>query len=121
MEAKASPKREFRQLRTRNQKALRSSLSEVIAKANNGGSAVVSHVDDGFEGEDRCEEARFEADAGKINAGCRGNKVSVNYPPSPSVEERLNLLRRKHLMKAANAAMKSRRCWRPELQSIPEE
>ncbi|KAE8667336.1 hypothetical protein F3Y22_tig00112411pilonHSYRG00008 [Hibiscus syriacus] len=125
MEAKASPKREFKQLRTRNQKALRSSLLEVIAKANNGGSAVVSHVDN--DGVLRVKIVVRKQDLkqmlGKINAGCRGNKVSANYlwPPPLSVEERLNLLRRKHLMKASNAAKKSRHCWSPELQSIPEE
>ncbi|KAL4318532.1 hypothetical protein GQ457_18G018570 [Hibiscus cannabinus] len=107
-----------KQLRTRNLKALRSSLLEVIAKANNGGSTVVSHVDEN--GVLRVKIVVRKQDLkqmlGKINGGC-ANSPS---PPTLSVEERLNLLRRKHITKAAIAAKKSRRCWSPELQSIPE-
>ncbi|GMJ08100.1 hypothetical protein HRI_004479200 [Hibiscus trionum] len=118
MEGKASPTREFKQLRTRNQNALRSSLLEVIAKANNGGSTVVSHVNE--DGVLRVKIVVRKQDLkqmlGKINGGCANSPSSLSL----SVEQRLNLLRRKQLMKAANAARKRRHCWSPELQSIPE-
>ncbi|KAK8582542.1 hypothetical protein V6N13_069316 [Hibiscus sabdariffa] len=120
MEGKASPTREFKQLKTPNQKALRSSLLEVIAKANNGGSTVVSRVNE--DGVLRVKIIVRKQDLkqmlGKINGGCANSPSSSS--PSLSVKERLILLRRKHLTKAATAAKKSRHCWSPELQSIPE-
>ncbi|EOX97571.1 Uncharacterized protein TCM_006557 [Theobroma cacao] len=117
MEGKASPKREFKQVRSRNQKALRSNLLEAIAEANGGG--VVSHINE--DGVVRMKIVVRKQDLkqmlGMINGGGR---ISSNQSPSPSVEERLNLLRRKHLMRS-NAVKKSPRPWSPELQSIPEE
>ncbi|XVE93909.1 hypothetical protein REPUB_Repub01dG0235000 [Reevesia pubescens] len=118
MEGKASPKREFKQLRSRNQKALRSNLLEAIAQANSGG--VVSHINE--DGVVRMKIVVRKQDLkqmlGIINGG--GKNISANNYQSSSVEERLNLLRRKHLMRA-NAIKKIQHSWSPQLQSIPEE
>ncbi|XVF00836.1 hypothetical protein REPUB_Repub04eG0036500 [Reevesia pubescens] len=125
MEGKAaSPKREFKQLRSRNQKILRSNLLEAIAQVNNGG--VVSHIDE--DGVLRMKIVVRKQDLkqmlGIINSGSGRNISANNYQssisPSLSVEERLNLLRRKHLM-SSSAMKKSQHSWSPQLQSIPEE
>lgn len=131
MEGKASPKREFKQLRSRNQKILKSNLFEAIAQANREG-GVVSHINE--DGVVRMKIVVRKQDLkqmlGIINGG-RKNNISAannyNYQSSPtspiiSVEERLNLLKRKHLMRS-NAMKKniSRHSWSPDLQSIPEE
>ena len=121
MEGKVSPKREFKQLRNRNQKNLRSNLLEAIAQSNSGG--VVSHINE--DGVVRMKIVVRKQDLkqmmGIINGG-GGKNISANYQSSPSptsVEERLNLMRRKHVLRSY--AIKSRHCWSPELQSIPEE
>ncbi|XWS67701.1 hypothetical protein CRYUN_Cryun04dG0028500 [Craigia yunnanensis] len=121
MEGKASPKREFKQLRSRNQKTLRSNLLEAIAQNNSGG--VVSHINE--DGVVRMKIVVRKQDLkqmlGIINGGGRNISANQQSLPSPiSVEERLNLLRRKHLMRS-NAIKKSHHSWSPELQSIPEE
>ncbi|MBA0581112.1 hypothetical protein Gorai_023300 [Gossypium raimondii] len=125
MEGKASPKRDFKQSKNRNQKALRSNLLEAIAKANNGGgtTVVTHHINE--DGVLRVKIVVRKQDLkqmlGRINGDDR--KINTNYPSSPSlsVEQRLNLLRKKHAMKAGNAVKKSFHCWSPQLQSIPEE
>ncbi|XWS55127.1 hypothetical protein CRYUN_Cryun10bG0148200 [Craigia yunnanensis] len=120
MEGKASPKREFKQLRSRTQKTLRSNLLEAIARANSGG--VVSHIN-----EDGVVRMKIVVRKQDLKQMLRiingvGKNISANYQssPSPSVEERLNLMRRKHLLRSY-AIKKSRHSWSPELQSIPEE
>ncbi|XVF45584.1 hypothetical protein PTKIN_Ptkin02bG0217800 [Pterospermum kingtungense] len=124
MEGKSSPKREFKQFRTRNQKTLRSNLLEAIAQANR--ESVVSHIDE--DGVLRMKIVVRKQDLkqmlGIINGAGRVSS-SANYQyssPSPiSVEERLNLLRRKHLMRSNAIKKMSSHSWSPELQSIPEE
>ncbi|TYI43944.1 hypothetical protein ES332_A01G202600v1 [Gossypium tomentosum] len=128
MEGKASPKREFKQSKNRNQKALRSNiLLEAIAKANNGGgtTVVTHHINE--DGVLRVKIVVRKQDLkqmlGRINGGV--GEINRNCPssisPSLSVEQRLKLLRKKHAMKAGNAVKKSFHCWSPQLQSIPEE
>ncbi|KAB2045896.1 hypothetical protein ES319_D01G194600v1 [Gossypium barbadense] len=127
MEGKASPKREFKQSKNRNQKALRSNLLEAIAKANNGGgtTVVTHHINE--DGVLRVKIVVRKQDLkqmlGRINGD--DSKINTNYPsppsPSLSVEQQLNLLRKKHAMKAGNAVKKSFHRWSPQLQSIPEE
>ncbi|XVF67977.1 hypothetical protein PTKIN_Ptkin10aG0165400 [Pterospermum kingtungense] len=126
MEAgKASPKREFKQLRSRNQRNLRSNLLEAISQANNNGGTVVSRINE--DGIVRVKIVVRKQDLkqmlGIINGGGR-NVSANNYPSSPSlssVEERLNLLRRKHVLSRSSVIKRSRHCWSPQLQSIPEE
>ncbi|MBA0739158.1 hypothetical protein Gogos_012454 [Gossypium gossypioides] len=132
MEGKASPKREFKQSKSRNQKSLtRSSnnsyLLEAIANAsNNRGGGVVSHIHEN--GALRVKIVVKKQDLrqmlGIINVGTGKNNNYYYYqssPPSISVEERLNLLRKKQLLRSNAIKKKSRHCWSPELQSIPEE
>ncbi|MBA0799297.1 hypothetical protein Gohar_009823 [Gossypium harknessii] len=132
MEGKASPKREFKQSKSRNQKSLtRSSnhsyLLEAIANAsNNRGGGVVSHIHEN--GALRVKIVVKKQDLrqmlGIINGGTGKNNNNYYYqssPPSISVEERLNLLRKKQLLRSNAIKKKSRHCWSPELQSIPEE
>lgn len=132
MEGKASPKREFKQSKSRNHKSLtRSSnnsyLLEAIANASSsreGG--VVSRIDEN--GALRLKIVVRKQDLkqmlGIINGGTGKNHNYCCYqssPPSFSVEERLNLLRKKQLLRSNAIKKKSRHCWSPELQSIPEE
>ncbi|MBA0649517.1 hypothetical protein Goklo_017073 [Gossypium klotzschianum] len=132
MEGKASPKREFKQSKSRNQKSLtRSSnnsyLLEAIANAsNNRGGGVVSHIHEN--GALRVKIVVKKQDLrqmlGIINGGTGKNNNNYYFqssPPSISVEERLNLLRKKQLLRSNAIKKKSRHCWSPELQSIPEE
>lgn len=128
MEGKGSPKREFKQLRSRNQKILRSNLLEAISQANNNNGGVVSHINE--DGAVRVKIVVRKQDLkqmlGIINGGGGGGgrKASANYLPtlpSSSVEERLNLLRRKHVLRSPAIKKSRRHCWCPELQSIPEE
>ncbi|KAB1670818.1 hypothetical protein ERO13_A03G206100v2 [Gossypium hirsutum] len=132
MEGKASPKRDFKQSKSRNQKSLtRSSnntyLLEAIANAsNNRGGGVVSHIHEN--GALRVKIVVKKQDLrqmlGIINGGTGKNNNNYYYqssPPSISVEERLNLLRKKQLLRSNAIKKKSRHCWSPELQSIPEE
>ncbi|OMO53470.1 hypothetical protein COLO4_36725 [Corchorus olitorius] len=118
MEGRSSPKREFKQLRSRNQKILRSNLLEAIAQANNAGN-VVSQI--GEDGVLRMKIMVKKQDLKQMLGLINGGNITANHQsPSSSVEERLNMLRRKHLVRS-NAVKKSRRSWSPELQSIPEE
>ncbi|PQQ02570.1 hypothetical protein Pyn_10648 [Prunus yedoensis var. nudiflora] len=56
-----------------------------------------------------------------MNGGIN-SQASVVRPSSLCVEQRLSLLRKKHLLRASLAAKHSRQSsWRPALQSIPEE
>ncbi|GMJ12682.1 hypothetical protein HRI_004937400 [Hibiscus trionum] len=119
MEGKASPKR---------QKALNRSnnyLLEAIERAKNtgGGGGGVSRVDE--DGVLRVKIVVRKQDLkqmlGMINGGGEDNCYRSSSPSSTSVEERLNLLRRKHLLRSNAVIKKSGHCWSPELQSIPEE
>ncbi|KAK8626707.1 hypothetical protein V6N13_134340 [Hibiscus sabdariffa] len=126
IEGKASPKRWNALNRSNN------CLLEAIerAKNNGGGGAVVSRVDE--DGVLRMKIVVRKQDLkhvlGFINGDGEDN-VAANYykyyrsssPSSMSVEERLNLLRRKHLLRSNAMIKKSGHCWSPELQSIPEE
>ncbi|KAI3446290.1 hypothetical protein Pfo_002955 [Paulownia fortunei] len=50
-----------------------------------------------------------------------GRRASAS-PPAVSLEQRLNLMRRRQILRAANQVKgRSRGSWRPALQSIPEE
>ncbi|KAE8672884.1 putative set domain protein [Hibiscus syriacus] len=126
VEGKASPKREFR-----SRKALTGSnhyLLEAIARAvkNNSGGGGVSHVDG--DGVLRMKIVVRKQDLkqmlGMINDDGESG-VTANHncyqSSSSSVEERLNLLRSKHLLRSNAIVKESRHCWCPELQSIPEE
>ncbi|KAL4281940.1 hypothetical protein GQ457_03G001790 [Hibiscus cannabinus] len=119
MEGKASARREFKQSKNRKQKA-------PARSNNNNGGVAVSRVDE--DGVRRIKILVRKQDLKQMLGMVNGkNSVAADYnyrrsSPSPaSVEERLNLLPRKHLLRCNAFIKKSRHCWSPELQSIPEE
>ncbi|ESR35769.1 hypothetical protein WN944_028452 [Citrus x changshan-huyou] len=130
--SKASPKRELRASKNRQQqKTVTSNVMEAIAQVSNGGGGVhVSEANDN--GVVRMKIMVRKQDLKQIlqvmNMNGANNSHSrseaANAPLSaPSAEQWLNLLRRKHnIVKAVNSGKENqRRSWRPELQSIPEE
>lgn len=131
--SKASPKREVRASKNRQQqKTVTSNVMEAIAQVSNGGGGVhVSEANDN--GVVRMKIMVRKQDLKQIlqvmnmngaNNSHRGRSQAANAPLSaPSTEQWLNLLRRKHnIVKAVNSGKENqRRSWRPELQSIPEE
>ncbi|CAK7329445.1 unnamed protein product [Dovyalis caffra] len=122
-EGKASPKRDFRALlRGRNHRSLKSNVLESIAQVNGG--SVVSHTkEDGFV---RMKLVVRKQDLNQMLELMRGGKSNTNQASystasSLSLEQRLNLLRRKHLSRSNPAKGSCQRSWTPALQSIPEE
>ncbi|PNT21279.1 hypothetical protein POPTR_009G138700v4 [Populus trichocarpa] len=122
-EGKASPKRDFRALRGRNHRSLKSNLLESIAQVNDG--SVVSHTNEDEDGFVRMKLVVRKQDLKRMLELMRGCESSTNQSYSPasslSLEQRLNLLRRKHLSRSNAAKGSCRRSWTPALQSIPEE
>lgn len=130
---KASPKRDhqFRLFRARNQLSRtsntrsNSNLLDAIAKASGGG-----HV--GSPTEEDNGVVRMKIVVRKQDwkqmleamGGCSNNNCKKQADlPSLSVEQRLNLLRKKHQILKANLAKQNRirSSWSPALRSIPEE
>lgn len=119
-EEKSVPqRREIRFTRSgRNQKAAASSVLEAIAQFSGGETTA---AEDG-----RMKILVKKEDLKQVLEAIRdgrslGRRNSAS-PPSVSLEQRLNLLRRRQILRAANQAKgRSRRSWRPALQSIPEE
>ncbi|KAG6761705.1 hypothetical protein POTOM_034934 [Populus tomentosa] len=123
-EGKASPKRDFRALRVRNYRSLKSNLLESIAQVNAG--SVVSHTNEDEDGFVRMKLVVRKQDLKQmleLMRGCESSTNQASYSPasSLSLEQRLNLLRRKHLSRSNAAKGSCRRSWTPALQSIPEE
>ena len=133
----ASLKRGFRFFRARkDQKNTNKDILEAIAKASDGGRrrAVVSCTEeDNGNGVVRMKIVVKKSDLKQLieamNGGGGGGDEEEEEPYRPSyslsvVEQRLIMLRKKHIARA-NVAVKnnrnSRKCWSPMLQSIPEE
>lgn len=131
--SKASPKRELRASKNRQQqqKTVMSNVMEAIAQVNNGGGGVhVSEASDNgvvrIKIMVRKQDLKQILQVMNMNGANDSHSLSqaANAPlPASSVEQRLNPLRRKHnILRAVNSGKEnSRRSWRPELQSIPEE
>ncbi|KAJ9704501.1 hypothetical protein PVL29_002863 [Vitis rotundifolia] len=122
-EGKGSQKKELRLWRATGQKGVKGSLLEAIAQVN-GGSHVVSHSDE--DGVLRMKIVVKKQDLKQMLEVMRGGKSSAHSPlflPSPSLssEQRLNLLRRKHVFRGNQSNRSRRSSWRPALHSIPEE
>lgn len=109
-------------------------LLEAIAKANGGG--VVCKSEEDHDGVVRMKilvkkqdlKQMLEAmESGRNYKGVNAaNHQTPSTPSVMSVEQRLNLLRKKHLFMKVNSAkqqQKNSHCcsWSPALQSIPEE
>ncbi|GMN38228.1 hypothetical protein TIFTF001_007468 [Ficus carica] len=134
---KASPRRSDHQLRSfraRSQSRTSNtrssnSLFDAIAKANGGGHVVSQTEEDGVV---RMKIVVKKQDLKQMLAamgGCNNNNINNKDDddkkqanlPRLSVEQRLNLLRKKHLLRANLAKQNRRGSWSPVLQSIPEE
>lgn len=114
----ASPKREFHSLK---QKSLKSNLMESIAKVNS--KAVVSQFN--ADGTVRLKLLVRKQDLKQIIEAARSGIINVYHhqqfhPTFSSIEQRLSVFRRKHLMKARKESYR-RGSWTPALQTIPEE
>ena len=114
-EGKVSQKKEIRPWR---QKGVNSStLLEALAQVNGGSHNVVSHRDE--DGVLTMKIVVKKQDLKKMLEVIRASKSSAHQPlfsPSQSsLEQRLNLLRRKHVFRGRRSS------WRPALHSIPEE
>lgn len=115
-EEKSSPRRrELRLLRSgRNQKHVTSSILEAISHF--GGGEVAAAADGRMKIVVRKEDVKQVLEA--IRDGRGWGRRDAAAPPALSLEQRLNFMRRRQILRAAN---RSRRSWRPVLQSIPEE
>lgn len=120
------PKRAFRPCKARNYQAnVRRNMLETIVNANDVG--IVSCVEE--DGVVRMKIVVKKQDVKQILQVMREDHKSSNAhhdrsspPSSSSAEQRLNLLRKKYLLRSVDVAKESRSCsWSPALQSIPEE
>ncbi|KAL6270877.1 hypothetical protein ACE6H2_027788 [Prunus campanulata] len=102
-------------------------LMEAIAKVNGDhqeGTNVLSHQtqEDGVVRMKILVRRQDLKQVLELTNGGINSQASVVRPSSLCVEQRLSLLRKKHLLRASLAAKRSRQSsWRPALQSIPEE
>ncbi|BFG42369.1 hypothetical protein CerSpe_286430 [Prunus speciosa] len=102
-------------------------LMEAIAKVNGDhqeGTNVLSHQtqEDGVVRMKILVRRKDLKQVLELMNGGINSQASVVRPSSLCVEQRLSLLRKKHLLRASLAAKHSRQSsWRPALQSIPEE
>lgn len=116
----ASQKREFRYLKARNQKnsAKGNNIIEAIAQVNGGG-VISQSVEEGG-GVTRMKILVRKQDLKQALEVMRGAKNIGRQSATPclSLEQRLNLMRRRQMLRAKASRTSS---WRPVLQSIPEE
>ncbi|KAL4616326.1 hypothetical protein ACB092_07G191200 [Castanea dentata] len=123
--AMVTPKRVFRQFRAQNKKESRSNMLETVVNVNGGG--VVSCIEK--DGVVRMKIVVKKQDLRQVlevmGGGGGGGKSKAHLQPSimPSLsaEQRLNLLQKKHVLRANTTKESSSSSWSPALQSIPEE
>lgn len=123
--AMVTPKRVFRQFRAQNQKKSRSNVLETVVNVNGGG--VVSCIEK--DGVVRMKIVVKKQDLRQMlevmGGGDGGGKsralLQPSIMPSLSAEQRLNLLQKKHDLRANTTKESSSSSWSPALQSIPEE
>ncbi|KAI3447916.1 hypothetical protein Pfo_004581 [Paulownia fortunei] len=116
-------RRESRHLRAgRNQKAVASNILEAIAQLSGGHAA-----EDGLP-PTRMKIVVKKEDLKQVLEAIRDGRsavrrASASTPAATSLEQRLNLMRRRQILRAANQVKGRNRLgsWRPVLQSIPEE
>lgn len=115
-EEKSSQRRRFSRS-GRNQKPVPSSILEAISQISGG--EMAAPVEDG-----RMKIVVKKEDLKQVLEAIRDNRFGwgrreTAAPQALSLEQRLNLMRRRQILRAA--ANRSRSSWRPVLQSIPEE
>lgn len=129
---KASPKRSDHQYsrlhRARNHQKVntRSNLLDAIAKSNGD---VSQTEEDGVvrmkivvRKQDLKQMLEVMGGNNSNNKQAKNNSNTTSFLASLTAEQRLSLLRKKHVLMRANSAKQSRRSsWSPVLQSIPEE
>ncbi|EYU37982.1 hypothetical protein ABFS82_02G005400 [Erythranthe guttata] len=117
-EKSSSQRREFRFSRSgRNQKASASNILEAIAEISGGEMAAAE--DGRMKIMVKKEDLKQVLEAIRDGRGL-GRRNSAS-PPPVSLEQRLNLMRRRQILRAANQVKgRSRGSWMPALQSIPE-
>ncbi|KAL6963667.1 hypothetical protein U1Q18_034674 [Sarracenia purpurea var. burkii] len=130
-EGRASPKREFRYSRARNQRSqTRSNILDATTKLSCRGVIVSGGGDDGKT--TRMKIVVKKQDLKQMLEVIRvGNNATGQQRPSVSppqsllgLEQRLNLMKRRQQWRATGAGQvkgSRRSSWRPALQSIPEE
>ncbi|KAE8008819.1 hypothetical protein FH972_005292 [Carpinus fangiana] len=122
------PKRAFRPCKSRNQANIvrRSTLMETLVNANDGG--IVSCVEE--DGVVRMKIVVKKQDVKQMLQAMSGSddhqhhhKINAHRSSISSAEQRLNLLRKRHLLRVdvAKKTRSSSSSWSPALQSIPEE
>lgn len=117
-EEKSSPRRRFSRS-GRNQKPVASSILEAISHISSGELAAAAAGEDGrMKIVVKKEDLKQVLEAIRDNGRGWGRRAATAAPPALSLEQRLNLMRRRQILRAAN---RSRCSWRPVLQSIPEE
>ncbi|KAL1554467.1 hypothetical protein AAHA92_15023 [Salvia divinorum] len=114
MEGKSSPRRRFSRS-GRIQKPVASSILEAISHING---REIAAEDGRMKIVVRKEDLKQVLEAIRENGGGWGRRTAEVAAPTLSLEQRLNLMRRRQILRAAS---RSRRSWRPVLQSIPEE
>ncbi|KAL7118494.1 hypothetical protein ACP275_02G005300 [Erythranthe tilingii] len=117
-EKSSSQRREFRFSRSgRNQKSAASNILEAIAEFSGGEMAAAE--DGRMKIMVKKEDLKQVLEAIRDGRGL-GRRNSAS-PPPVSLEQRLNLMRRRQILRAANQVKgRSRGSWMPALQSIPE-
>lgn len=108
MEDKSSPRRRFSRS-GRIQKPVASSIMEAISHINGG---EIAAEDGRMKIVVRKEDLKQVLEAIRENGGGWGRRTAE---ANLSLEQRLNLMRTRQILRAG------RRSWRPVLQSIPEE
>ncbi|CAA2970862.1 Hypothetical predicted protein [Olea europaea subsp. europaea] len=117
-EEKTWQRREFRVSRGRNHKAIVSNILNAIAQVN-GGEAVCQTSENGS----MKMKIRVKKEDLKhvVEVVRDGKGIPCQSTPSMSLEQRLNFMRRRHVLRATQAKVRSRDSWTPVLYSIPEE
>lgn len=109
---------EFRVSRGRNQKAVVSNILNAIAQVN-GGDAVCQASENGsmkMKIRVKKEDLKHVVEVIKDN-----REIPRQSTPSMSLEKRLSFMRRRNVLRATQAKVRSRGSWMPVLYSIPEE
>ncbi|CAI9764321.1 unnamed protein product [Fraxinus pennsylvanica] len=117
-EEKSWQRREFRVSRGRNHKAVVSNILNSIAQVN-GGEAVCQASENGSM---KLKIRVKKEDLKQVVEVIRDSRgIPCQSTPSMSLEQRLNFMRRRHVVRATQAKVRSRGSWMPVLYSIPEE
>ncbi|GAA0187527.1 hypothetical protein LIER_34815 [Lithospermum erythrorhizon] len=123
----SSPRSEqFKRSKSRNQKSMMNNILEAISQVNSNG--VVYHTDaqDGtrrmkivMKKEDLKQVLELVKDGGNVNNN--NCSVSGQSHPSVSLEQRLNVMRKRQTLRAScQPKLRNGGSWNPVLQSIPE-